>query len=57
MLIQVSKLYTPPIFEAFQGEYKRSMVACATTLEYTNEYLVIIGSLDENFTEGVQNYW
>ncbi|XP_039834243.1 protein FAR1-RELATED SEQUENCE 5-like [Panicum virgatum] len=27
MLIQTSKLYTPIIFEAFQGEYERSMVA------------------------------
>jgi zinc finger SWIM domain-containing protein 3 len=26
------------------------MVACTTTLEETNEYLVAIGSLDENFT-------
>ena len=26
------------------------MVACTTTLEGTNEYLVAIGSLDENFT-------
>jgi zinc finger SWIM domain-containing protein 3 len=50
MLIQTSKLYTPIIFEAFQGEYKRSMVACTTALEGSNEYLVAIGSLDENFT-------
>ena len=50
MLIQASKLYTPHIFEAFQGEYERSMVACTTALECENEYLVAIGSLDENFT-------
>ena len=50
MLIQTSKLYTPIIFEAFQGEYERSMVACTTALEGSNEYLVAIGSLDENFT-------
>ena len=50
MLIQASKLYTPTIFEAFQGEYERSMVACTTALEGTNEYLIAIGSLDENFT-------
>lgn len=50
MLIQTSKLYTPPIFEAFRGEYKRSMVACTKALEGNNEYLVAIGSLDENFT-------
>jgi zinc finger SWIM domain-containing protein 3 len=50
MLIQASKLYTPIIFEAFQSEYERSMVACTTPLEGNNEYLVAIGSLDENFT-------
>jgi zinc finger SWIM domain-containing protein 3 len=50
MLIQASKLYTPTIFEAFQSEYERSMVACTTALEGKNEYLVTIGSLDENFT-------
>ena len=50
MLLQASKLYTPIIFEAFQGEYERSLVACTTTLEGNNEYLVAIGSLDENFT-------
>ena len=50
ILIQASKLYTPHIFEAFQDEYERSMVACTTTLECVNEYLVKIGSLNENFT-------
>ena len=50
MLIQASKLYTPTIFEAFQSEYERSMAAYTTTLEGKNEYLVAIGSLDENFT-------
>ena len=50
MLIQASKMYTPHIFEAFQGEYERSMVACTTALECENKYLVAIGSLDENFT-------
>ena len=50
MLLQASKLYTPIIFEAFQGEYERSLVACTTTLEGNNEYLVAIGSLAENFT-------
>jgi hypothetical protein len=50
MLLQASKLYTPTIFEAFQGEYERSMVACTTSLEGNNEYLVTIGSLAENFT-------
>jgi hypothetical protein len=46
MLIQASKLYTPIIFEAFQGEYERSMVACSTALEGKNCYLVAIGSLE-----------
>ena len=50
MLIQTSKLYTLIIFEAFQGEYERSMGACTTALEGSNEYLVAIRSLDENFT-------
>jgi zinc finger SWIM domain-containing protein 3 len=50
MLIQASKLNTPIIFEAFQGEYERSMVACTTALEGNNCYLVAIGSLDENCT-------
>ena len=50
MLIQASKLYTPIIFEAFQAEYERSMVACTTALEGNNCYLVAIGSLDENCT-------
>jgi len=50
MLIQASKLYTAPIFEAFQSEYERSMVACTTALECQNEYLVTIGSLDETPT-------
>jgi len=28
MLVQASEVYTPVIFEAFQGEYERSMAAC-----------------------------
>ena len=50
MLIHASKLYTPTIFKAFQSKYERSMAAYTTTLEGKNEYLVVIGSLDENFT-------
>jgi hypothetical protein len=50
MLIQASKLYTPIIFEAFQGEYERSMAACTRALERNIEYLVALGGLDENFT-------
>jgi len=50
MLIQTSNMYTPIIFEAFQGEYERSMVACTTALDGNNCYLTAIGSLEENFT-------
>jgi zinc finger SWIM domain-containing protein 3 len=39
MLIQGSKLYTPVIFEAFQGEYERSMAAYTTALEGNHEIL------------------
>ncbi|KAF0930603.1 hypothetical protein E2562_033767, partial [Oryza meyeriana var. granulata] len=35
-----SKLYTPIIFEAFQGEYERSLAACIKALDVSNEYLV-----------------
>ena len=49
MLIQASKHYTPIIFEAFQDEYERSMVACTAALDDNNCYLVAIVSLDENF--------
>ncbi|KAL6646596.1 hypothetical protein ACP70R_015673 [Stipagrostis hirtigluma subsp. patula] len=50
MLLQASKLYTPIIFEAFQGEYERSMTACTKVVDGNNQYLVAIGSLDENLT-------
>jgi zinc finger SWIM domain-containing protein 3 len=50
MLIEASKLYTPVIFEAFQGEYERSMTACTMTLEGNHEYLVSIESFDGTFT-------
>jgi zinc finger SWIM domain-containing protein 3 len=40
MLVQASKLYTPIIFEAFQGEYERSLAACTKAQDGTNEYLV-----------------
>jgi hypothetical protein len=39
MLVQASKLYTPPIFEAFQAEYERSMAACTRELEGNNTYV------------------
>jgi hypothetical protein len=47
MLLQASKLYTPVIFEAFQGQYERSMTACTRVLDGNNEYLVATGSLGE----------
>jgi hypothetical protein len=53
MLIQTSKLYTTPIFEAFQCEYERSLVVCTKALEGNNEYLIAIGSLDENTESSV----
>ncbi|WVZ59699.1 hypothetical protein U9M48_009809 [Paspalum notatum var. saurae] len=40
MLVQASKKYTPVIFEAFQGEYERSLQACAKAMDGNNEYLV-----------------
>jgi hypothetical protein len=46
MLVQVSKLYTPLIFEAFQLQYERSVAACARPLDGENEYLVTIGNED-----------
>jgi hypothetical protein len=32
MLLQAGKLYTIPIFEAFQAEYERSMAAYVRTM-------------------------
>jgi zinc finger SWIM domain-containing protein 3 len=40
ILLQASKLYTPIIFEAFQGEYERSLAACTKALDEDNAYLV-----------------
>jgi hypothetical protein len=48
MLLQASKSYTPIVFEAFQGQYERSMTACAKVLDGNNEYLVATGSLGED---------
>lgn len=50
MLLQVSQLYTPCIFEAFQSEYERSMAAYARATNKTNEYIVGIGALDGKST-------
>ena len=40
MLVQASKLYTPIIFEAFQGEYERSLAAYTKPLDGIDEYMV-----------------
>ena len=39
-MVQTSKLYTPPIFEAFQGEYERSLAAYSKALDGDNTYIV-----------------
>jgi zinc finger SWIM domain-containing protein 3 len=53
MLVQASQVYTPIIFEAFQSEYERSMVACARVLEEDNKYAIAIGRMhaDLSFEE------
>jgi zinc finger SWIM domain-containing protein 3 len=43
--VQASKEYTPIIFEAFQGEYERSMPACTRVLDEDNKYAVSIANL------------
>ncbi|XP_044331085.1 protein FAR1-RELATED SEQUENCE 5 isoform X2 [Triticum aestivum] len=48
MLVQASKVYTPIIFEAFQGEYERSMAACCRVLDGNNKFGVAIGSLHDD---------
>jgi len=48
MLVQASKVYSPVIFEVFQTEYERSMVACTRVLEGDNKYVVAIGSLHDD---------
>ncbi|KAG2632665.1 hypothetical protein PVAP13_2NG103318 [Panicum virgatum] len=45
MLVQASQVYTPVIFEAFQGEYERSMAACARVLDGEHKYAVVVGNL------------
>ena len=45
MLVQASEVYTPVIFEAFQGEYERSMAACARVLDGEHKYAVVVGNL------------
>ncbi|EAY89425.1 hypothetical protein OsI_10932 [Oryza sativa Indica Group] len=50
MLLQASKVYTPIIFEAFKGEYERSMAACTKALDGDSEFLVSIGSFEGDLT-------
>ncbi|XP_045089397.2 protein FAR1-RELATED SEQUENCE 5 isoform X1 [Aegilops tauschii subsp. strangulata] len=45
MLVEASKVYTSIIFEAFQGEYERSMAACCRVLDGNNRFVVAIASL------------
>jgi len=54
MLVQASKLYTPPIFEAFQAEYERSMAACARKLKENNTYAVAIVSSDGDLSSEIE---
>jgi zinc finger SWIM domain-containing protein 3 len=49
-LLQAGKLYTTPIFEAFQAEYERSMAACARELDGNNTYVVSIVRSDDDFS-------
>lgn len=50
LLLQVSKSYTTCIFEAFQGEYERSMAAYARPTSKNNEIFLGIGALDGKST-------
>ena len=45
MLVQASEVYTPVIFEAFQGEYERSMAVCARVLDGEHKYAVAVVNL------------
>jgi zinc finger SWIM domain-containing protein 3 len=50
VLLQADKLYTAPIFEAFQAEYERSMAACVRELNENNTYVVAIVKSDGDFS-------
>jgi zinc finger SWIM domain-containing protein 3 len=54
MLVQTSGLYTPPIFEAFQTEYERSMAACTRALEENNTYAIAIVRSDGDFSSEIE---
>ena len=50
MLLQAGKLYTTPIFEAFQAKYERSMAACVREFNEINTYAVAIVRSDGDFS-------
>jgi zinc finger SWIM domain-containing protein 3 len=54
MLVQASKFYTPPIFEAFQAEYERSMPACTRALEEKNIYAIAIVRSDGDLSSEIE---
>jgi zinc finger SWIM domain-containing protein 3 len=54
MLLQTSKLYTPIIFEAFQGEYERSMAACTRALDGDNTYAVAVLRADGDLSSEIE---
>ena len=54
MLVQASKLYTPPIFEAFQAQYERSMAACARKLKENSTYAVAIVRSDGDLSSEIE---
>jgi hypothetical protein len=47
MLVQASQLYTPPLFEAFQIVYERSLSATAYLSDDNLSYVVSIRSFDD----------
>ena len=50
MLLQADKLYTAPIFEAFQAEYERSMAAFVREQDGNNIYAIAIVRSDGDFS-------
>ncbi|TVU13388.1 hypothetical protein EJB05_40441 [Eragrostis curvula] len=50
MLLQASETYTPPIFEAFQGEYERSMATYARPSVNSDGYIVGMEALGKEST-------
>ena len=51
ILVHASKVYTPGIFEAFQGEYERAMAACTRVLDEDNKFAVSILHGDLKFED------